>query len=300
MSNTNNNPPSGNPTVTLSSGKQNTAYVFTSADLLQGFTDADSDALIVLSISADNGEMTFGNDKWTFVPDVNFSGAVTLDYVVSDNFGGEISATQTFTIIPTVSTNHAPTGNPTGTLANGKQNTAYTFTSADLLQGFSDADGDTLSVLSVSSDNGELAFASDKWTFTPDAGFSGTVNLDYVVVDNLGGEIAGVSSFNIISTQSLANGAVTIVGLAKQNQILSANNTLSDTNGLGAITYQWLSNNVAISGENKSEYTLKQTDVGKSLSVKASYTDGLGKLKSVTSSPTSLVFRCRWSEISLK
>ena len=288
MSNTNNNPPSGNPTVTLSSGKQNTAYVFTSADLLQGFTDADSDALIVLSISADNGEMTFANDKWTFVPDVNFSGTVTLDYVVSDNFGGEISATQTFTIISTVSTNHAPTGNPTA-LANGKQNTAYTFTSADLLQGFSDADGDTLSVLSVSSDNGELTFASDKWTFTPDAGFSGTVNLDYVVVDNLGGEIAGVSSFNIISTQSLANGAVTIVGLAKQNQILSANNTLSDTNGLGAITYQWLSNNVAISGENKSEYTLKQTDVGKSLSVKASYTDGLGKLKSVTSSPTSLV-----------
>ena len=84
MSNTNNNPPSGNPTATLSSGKQNTAYVFTSADLLQGFTDVDNDALIVLSVSSDNGELTFANDKWTFVPDVNFSGTVNLDYVVVD------------------------------------------------------------------------------------------------------------------------------------------------------------------------------------------------------------------------
>ncbi len=284
-----NHAPTGSPTVILTNGKQNTVYTFTSADLLQGFSDVDGDILSVLSVSSDNGELAFVSDKWTFTPDVNFSGTVNLDYVVVDNLGGEITATQTFTLVPPVSTNHAPTGSPTATLANGKQNTAYTFTSADLLQGFSDVDGDTLSILSVSSDNGELAFASDKWTFTPDVNFSGTVNLDYVVSDNLGGETSGVSSFNMMPTQSATNGTVTIVGVAKQNQMLSANNTLSDTSGLGTITYQWLSDNVVILGENKSEYTLKQVDVGKSISVKASYTDGLGKLKSITSSPTALV-----------
>ena len=82
-------------------------------------------------------------------------------------------------------------------------------------------------------------------------------------------------------------GTVTISGTATQNQTLTASNTLGDLDGLGAVRYQWLSNGVAISGATLASYKLTQADVSKSISVKASYTDGFGTLESLTSAATN-------------
>jgi uncharacterized repeat protein (TIGR02059 family) len=90
-------------------------------------------------------------------------------------------------------------------------------------------------------------------------------------------------------TNSLPTGAVTISGITTQNQILTASNTLKDADGLGAISYQWLSNGSIITNANQSTYTLTQADVGKTISVKATYTDLLGTAESVTSTATSSV-----------
>ncbi len=79
-------------------------------------------------------------------------------------------------------------------------------------------------------------------------------------------------------------GSVSISGIAKQGETLTASNSLTDTDGLGVISNQWLSNGVAISGATQTNYVLTQTDVGKNISVSASYTDGFGKLESVNSS----------------
>lgn len=76
-----------------------------------------------------------------------------------------------------------------------------------------------------------------------------------------------------IAVNSLPTGSVTISGTAKQGKILTASNTLSDSDGLGTINYQWLSNNEVISGANKTTYSLTQSDVGKAISVKVSYMD---------------------------
>ena len=84
-------------------------------------------------------------------------------------------------------------------------------------------------------------------------------------------------------------GNVTISGTATQNQILTANNTLTDVDGLGTITYQWLSNNKEISNATQSTYKLAQLDVGNVISVKASYTDGFSIKESVTSTSTTKV-----------
>jgi hypothetical protein len=78
-------------------------------------------------------------------------------------------------------------------------------------------------------------------------------------------------------------GSVTISGIAQQGQTLTVSNTLADVDGLGAISYQWLNNGTAINGAPQTTYTLTQNDVGKTISVTASYTDGLGKLESVGS-----------------
>ena len=82
---------------------------------------------------------------------------------------------------------------------------------------------------------------------------------------------------------TLPTGEVTLLGVAQQNQTLVANNNLADANGLGSITYQWVSNGQPIVNANKSFYTLTQSDVGKTISVTASYIDGLNKEETVSS-----------------
>ncbi len=228
MSNSNNQTPTGSANATLANGKQNTVYTLNASDLLKGFSDADGDTLKIVSLSADNGAVVFDGEKSTFTPTTDFNGAVNVDYVVSDNFGGELSATQKFSVIG-ATVNHAPTGSASATLANGKQNAVYTLNASDLLQGFNDADGDTLKVVSLSADNGGIVFDGDKWLFTPTMDFNGVVNVDYLVSDNLGGELSATQKFSLVSTStSTTNHAPTGLATAtlangKQNTAYSLN-----------------------------------------------------------------------------
>lgn len=83
-------------------------------------------------------------------------------------------------------------------------------------------------------------------------------------------------------------GAVTIVGTAAQRQSLTAN--VSDANGVPAsINYQWLASGVEIAGATASSYTLTQTDVGKTITVRASYVDNAGFSESRVSAATAMV-----------
>ena len=87
------------------------------------------------------------------------------------------------------------------TLADGTRDTAYTINASDLLQGYSDSDGDTLSVDSLSATNGSLTDNNNgTWTFTPNADYNGTIDLTYNVVDGNGGSVAATQSFNLVNT----------------------------------------------------------------------------------------------------
>ena len=78
-------------------------------------------------------------------------------------------------------------------------------------------------------------------------------------------------------------GEVTISGTPRENETLTAANTLADEDGLGPISYQWQRDGVDISGATGDSYTLTQADVGALITVVASYTDGQGTLESVSS-----------------
>ena len=88
---------------------------------------------------------------------------------------------------------------------------------------------------------------------------------------------------------SLPTGSITVSGDTQQGKTLTASNTLEDLDGLGTISYQWLSGDAVISGANQTSYTLTAADVNKAISVKASYTDLQNTAESVTSTKTPLV-----------
>ena len=72
-------------------------------------------------------------------------------------------------------------------------------------------------------------------------------------------------------------GTVIVDGTLVQSQNLTANtSTLKDGDGLGTFSYQWLSNNNPILGEINVNHKVSVDDVGKSIAVKVSFTDGGG------------------------
>ncbi|NIB44364.1 DUF4214 domain-containing protein [Pseudomaricurvus alkylphenolicus] len=97
------------------------------------------------------------------------------------------------------------------------------------------------------------------------------------------------TSFRIIRDNSEPTGTLAITGTLTQGHTLSLSNTLNDADGMGDIEYQWYANNQVISGANSDQLVLVQDQVGKSITVKATYIDGQGEVESVTSAATSNV-----------
>jgi methionine-rich copper-binding protein CopC len=96
-------------------------------------------------------------------------------------------------------------------------------------------------------------------------------------------------SFSVKAANKAPTGAVAITGIAKQGQKLTAANTLKDADGLGTITYQWKADGTSISGATGTSLTLTQSQVGKAISVTASYVDKQGNDESASSISTAAV-----------
>ncbi|ANL71127.1 serralysin-like metalloprotease domain-containing protein [Rhizobium phaseoli] len=187
---------SGNA-ATLSAGTEDTPYTISAADLLAGFSDVDGDPLSVSGLTANHGALVDNNNgTWSFTPDANYNGPVSLSYSVIDGNGGSVPATQSFTL---AAVNDAPVlSGSAATLAAGTEDTPYTISAADLLAGFSDVDGDQLSVSGLTADHGALVNNNDgTWTFTPDADYNGPVSLSYAVIDGHGGSVPATQSFTL-------------------------------------------------------------------------------------------------------
>ncbi|MCX6178336.1 MAG: M10 family metallopeptidase C-terminal domain-containing protein [Chlorobiales bacterium] len=101
-------------------------------------------------------------------------------------------------------------------------------------------------------------------------------------------------------------GEVTITGEAKQGQTLTASNNLTDADGIPSpgsgsntfavvgsisdgISYQWQVDGHDIVGATGMTLLLDGSEVGKAITVVASYMDGHGTFEHVSSSPTSFV-----------
>jgi hypothetical protein len=84
-------------------------------------------------------------------------------------------------------------------------------------------------------------------------------------------------------------GAVIISGTPMEGETLTAVNTLTDEDGIGAISYQWNRDDIEIANATNSSYLLASEDVGIIITVRASYTDNQNTFEEVFSSQTYVV-----------
>jgi VCBS repeat-containing protein len=151
------------------------------AGLLANDSDPDLDAIsVVLVGSAANGVLNaFTDGSFTYTPNAGFSGTETILYTISDGFA---QATATLTI--EVAANAAPVA-ADDSYATGFGDVLTVNAAAGLLANDSDPDLDAISVVLVgSAANGVLnAFTDGSFTYTPNAGFSGTETILYTISD---------------------------------------------------------------------------------------------------------------------
>jgi hypothetical protein len=218
-------------------------------------------------------------------------GAVQSSYTLSQmDSGKKISVAASYTdglgksesmtsnAVTVLNVNDAPKGSVSvsGTTAKGE-----TLTATNTLE---DADG--LGVIGYQwfRAGAEIKDATKStYTLTADDMYKKiSVKAVYTDLQNTKETVASSETSAVVAAINHApTGAVTVSGELRQNQTVSVTNNLADADGLGEISYQWLSNGAAIKDATKTEYTLTQADVYKTLSVSASYTDKLGKLETV-------------------
>ena len=187
-------------TANLPAGQEDNSYFISKDLLLQGYSDPDGDTLSIAGLSSSTGSLSESSDgtTYTFTPAANYQGSVELTYTVSDRLGGTLQANNRFTLIDV---NDAPTSSGVkAVLSNGLEDTPFRISRAQLTQGFSDIDGDTLIANGLTSSVGTtLANADGSFTITTPADFHGPVSVTYSVSDGRGGSIAASNTFTLLN-----------------------------------------------------------------------------------------------------
>ncbi|GAB5442642.1 MAG: hypothetical protein Fues2KO_29910 [Fuerstiella sp.] len=136
----------------------------------------------------------------------------------------------------------------------------------------------------VNGATGSLNFVAPPSHATPtDADTDNVYHVTVQVSDGAGGTDTQAIAVTVVPSNVAPVGSVTISGTAAQNETLTAGHTLTDADGMGAISWQWRRNGVDIAGATASTYALTEADVGTLITVTASYTDGGGTNESVAS-----------------
>lgn len=145
--------------------------------VLDNDTDPDGDNLsITITQAPTNGTATVVGSSISYTPDAGFSGSDDLEYTVTDPSGLTDSATVDISI---TNVNSAPQA--ADDAVSTPEDTAATI---DVLNNDTDADGDTLTIDTVTTPaNGSTAIQGSSVVYTPDNDFSGTNSFTYTISD---------------------------------------------------------------------------------------------------------------------
>ena len=275
-----NDAPVGVPTITGTVTEDQTLTTDTS-----GISDADG--LGAFSYQwLRNGVAIGGATASTYTlgdADVGTQISVQVSYTDSHGTNESLTSAQT---APVANMNEPPTGSVT---ISGSPTEDQTLTASNTL-----ADADGMGVVSYQwqRDGVDIVGAAGSTYTLGDADVDTTIAVVASYTDGSGTNESVTSSGvgPVANVNDPAVGVPTITGTVTEDQTLTAGTAgISDSDGLGTFSYQWLRNGVAITGATNSTYTLGDADVDTHISVRVSYTDGHGTAESLTSAQTAEV-----------
>jgi VCBS repeat-containing protein len=161
---------------------EDTAMTIDAPGVLGNDADPEGDPLSATVVdSPTNGTLTMNSDgSFTYTPNADFSGTDTFTYKASDGTAESGVATVTITVNPV---NDAPSAADDAYSTDA--DTALTIDAPGVLGNDSDPEGDALSAAMIAGPaNGTVTMNSDgSFTYTPNAGFSGTDTFTYKASD---------------------------------------------------------------------------------------------------------------------
>ncbi|HDM8167488.1 TPA: tandem-95 repeat protein [Vibrio harveyi] len=206
---------------------EDNSITISDAQLLANSSDLEGDVSIdSVSYSGSDGVLQINGDgTYTFSPNENFNGEVTLDVVVADEEGATDVTTAGITVLEV---NDPPVAGPTSYTID--EDSVLTFSESQVLLNASDVEGD-VELVGISYDGPDGIFTvNDDGTcsFAPNENFNGQVQLDVTIRDEDGAEVETVINVNVLPINDVPvsgdlaysvdeDGAITV----SQEQLLS-------------------------------------------------------------------------------
>ncbi|MGI1937954.1 Ig-like domain-containing protein [Shewanella oncorhynchi] len=164
-------------------------------DVLANDTDSDGDALTVTQVTSEFGTVVIlANQQLSYTPATDFIGTDVLVYSITDGKGG--TASSELTVI--VNGNTAPT-----TVNDSAAIDDRTSLLLDVLSNDSDPDGNVLTLVSATAQQGTVSVESNKLRYIPKTGFDGVDTVSYQISDGLGGEATGQALITVKAYQNV-------------------------------------------------------------------------------------------------
>lgn len=280
-----------------------TAAVTQTNDPVQGAVVIDGNATEDQTMTANTSNLTDPNGLGTFSyqwlrAGVEILDATEVNYTLTDaDVGQQISVRVNFTdgagveetttsdpTAPVANVNDAPNGLVaiTGTAAENETLTADA-------SGLTDLDG--LGSFSYQWQRGGVDIAGangiDYQLTQADVGANISVAVGYTDGHGTTESVVSSTTDPVANANNAPQGAVVITGNTTENETLTADTSgITDADGLGAFSYQWFRESIIVTGATDVTYALTEADVGATITVVVSYTDGQGGAESLTSAPT--------------
>lgn len=168
-------------------------------DVVANDSDADEDSLSIIAVSQPtNGSVTIQSASTvSYTPNASFTGTDTFTYTVSDGFGGEATATVSFTV---------RTNTPPLAVDDSASTGVDVHINIDVLANDSDADADILTITALTQPaNGSVhVITTGEVRYIPDSGFIGTNTFAYFVDDGYGGTDNAIVTVSVGNTPPVA------------------------------------------------------------------------------------------------
>ncbi|EKO3869464.1 tandem-95 repeat protein [Vibrio harveyi] len=258
---------------------EDNSITISDAQLLANSSDLEGDVSIdSVSYSGSDGVLQINGDgTYTFSPNENFNGEVTLDVVVADEEGATDVATAGITVLEV---NDPPVAGPTSYTID--EDSVLTFSESQVLLNASDVEGD-VELVGISYDGPDGIFTvNDDGTcsFAPNEDFNGQVQLDVTIRDEDGAEVDTVINVNVLPINDAPvsgdlaysvdeDGAITL----SQEQLLSQ---VSDIEGDGLTASDLtVDGNATVTANDDGSFTITpDADFNGDIDIQFNITDG--------------------------